>query len=245
MVDTFIKGVYSMFRSRWIVGLLIISFGVLFLLNNLNITDFDISQLISTYWPVLLVLFGLSLLSNKDNKGELISGLIITFLGVVFLGRNTGLFYVNLSVFWKLFWPTIIIIAGLSLLTGKHNVGKSNFAFLGGIEKKKEPWALESGSYTAFMGGVELDLTIADIPNGETILDLTAVMGGFEITVPKDINVYCEGTVILGGLELLDKSTGGIISSTKSSNIVSGSLSDRSIKIYCRAIMGGIEIKSR
>lgn len=233
-----------MFRSRWIIGILIILIGIVFLLNNLNITDFDISQLISTYWPVFLILFGLSLLSNKESKGEIITGVIIAALGVVFLGRNTGLFHVDLSIFWKLFWPTIIIIAGLILLTGKHNLGKSNFAIMGGIERKKEPWALESGSYTAFMGGVELDLTIADIPEGETTLDLTAVMGGFELTVPKDITVYCQGTVVLGGLELLDKSTGGIIASTKSERIINNP-TNKSLKIYCRAIMGGVEIKSR
>ncbi|KAB3525678.1 cell wall-active antibiotics response protein [Alkaliphilus serpentinus] len=233
-----------MFRSRWIFGILIIILGVTFLLNNLDITNFDVSQLISIYWPVILILIGLNLVTNIDSKGEIVSGIIIAFLGVVFLGRNTGLFDIDLSIFWKLFWPSIIIIAGISLMTGKHNVGKSNFAILGGIEKKREPWALESGSYTAFMGGVELDLTIADIPEGETILDLTAIMGGIDIIVPRDITVHCQGTVILGGLELLDKSTGGIISSTKAERVLDGP-TNKTIKIYSRAIMGGIDVKSR
>lgn len=232
-----------MFRSRWIVGIFIIFLGIIFLLNNLNITSFDMSSLISTYWPIILVLLGLSFLSRKESKGEMLSGVVIIFLGVVFLGRNTELFYIDLSYFWRLFWPTVIILAGISLLTGKHNVGKNNFAIMGGIEKKNAPWKLEAGSYTALMGGIELDLTIADIPEGETILDFTAVMGGIDVLVPKDITVHCQGTVVLGGIELLDRSTGGIISSTRSEQIYENS--SKQLKIYCRTIMGGIDIKSK
>ncbi|HHV62612.1 MAG TPA: cell wall-active antibiotics response protein [Firmicutes bacterium] len=31
------------------------------------------------------------------------------------------------------------------------------------------------------MGGLDLDLTMADIPEKETVLDLTAIMGGVEV----------------------------------------------------------------
>ncbi|KAB3533819.1 cell wall-active antibiotics response protein [Alkaliphilus pronyensis] len=232
-----------MFKSRWVFGVFIIFLGVVFLLNNLNVTDFDLSSIISTYWPIILVLLGLDFLSNRDSKGEFLSGAIIIFLGIVFLGRNTNLFYIDLSFFWRLFWPTIIILAGVSLLLGKRNIGKNNFALMGSIEKNKEPWQLESGSYTALMGGIELDLTVADIPDGETVLDFTAIMGGIEVFVPKDVTVYCQGTVVLGGIELLDRSTGGILSSAKSEQIITSST--KQIKIYCRTIMGGIDLKSR
>lgn len=233
----------SFFKGRWIFGLFIILLGFTLLLNNLNITNISIGYVFSNFWPVLLILFGLSFLSNKGSKGELITGLFIIFLGVVFLGRNLELFYIDLSILWRVFWPSLLILAGLSFLIGHRGTGKNNFAFLGGIERKSSPWKLQSGSYTAFMGGVELDLTIADIPDGETTLDLTAVMGGISIYVPKDLAVICNGTVVLGGLELLDRSTGGIISSVKSSQNELNH--NKLIHIYSRAFMGGIEVKNK
>ncbi len=231
-------------KSRWVIGLVIVLLGVTLLLNNLNITNINISSIISAYWPILLMFFGLKFLFNKESKGEVLTGIVIIFIGFIFLGRNLGLFYISFSILWKLIWPLILILAGISFIFGHNNSGKTNFAIMSGIEKKKQQWFFESSSYIAFMGGIDLDLSIAEIPDGESILDLTAVMGGIEIIVPRDVKVICEGSVFLGGLELLDRSAGGIISSTKS--VQDGSLINKKIvKIYCRALMGGIDIKSK
>jgi len=116
-------------------------------------------------------------------------------------------------------------------------------AFMGGIEKK-ENWNVTNSSYVAFMGGIDLDLTGANIPEGETVLDLTAIMGGMDIFVPRDVNVVCKGFAVLGGHELINKSSGGIISSTKSEYVADGG-SKKNLKIYTRSIMGGIDIKHK
>ena len=44
-----------------------------------------------------------------------------------------------------------------------------------------------------------MDLTAAEIPDGETLLDLTAIMGGIDVKIPPDLAVVYEGTAILGG----------------------------------------------
>ena len=74
------------------------------------------------------------------------------------------------------------------------------------------------------------------------MLNLTAVMGGIDVRVPDDINVECDGTAILGGVQFFGESAGGVVSSRR----FSGRQVDESKKkvvIYCRTIMGGIEIK--
>ncbi|WP_198135382.1 LiaF domain-containing protein [Alkaliphilus metalliredigens] len=234
----------SFLKSRWIVGVLIIFLGVIALLNNFGFTELRLSDMISTYWPILLVLWGIDALISRGSKGEVVSGLILVFLGVTFIGRNLDLFYLDLSLFWNLFWPVIIILVGVSFLKGSNKVKKSNMAIMGGIERKRDRWDLESSSYFALMGGVELDLTLANIPDEEVILDLTAIMGGIDIWVPDNIQVICEGTSILGGIELLDRATGGIVASTKASQNGDGE-SKKCIKIYSRAIMGGISVQSK
>jgi predicted membrane protein len=229
--------------GNFLFGILILLFGLALLFNNLGIADIDIGDIISTWWPLFVIVAGLSLLLNHGSKGEVLSGIFILFVGVALLLGNLDIWNINLSFVFKLFWPTILILVGVSFLTGRRGSGKSNYAIMGGIERNKEPWTLDETGFVAFMGGIELNFKYAEIPDGETVIDLTAVMGGIEIKVPKDIDVECKGSVILGGLEMLSRSTGGIVASTSSSQKGSGE-SNKKLRFYCRAIMGGIEIKA-
>ena len=86
------------------------------------------------------------------------------------------------------------------------------------------------------------DLTKAVIPEGETVLDLTAIMGGIKVIVPPDLAVYCEGTAILGGIDFLGEGSGGIIASKTMSSGIKEDTKTR-VKIYFSAIMGGVEVK--
>jgi len=229
--------------GNFLFGILILLFGLALLINNLGIMDISIGNIISTWWPLFVIAGGLSLLLNHGSKGEVLSGIFILFLGAAFLLGNLEVWNINLSFVFKLFWPTMLILIGVSFLTGKRGSGKSNYAIMGGVERNKEAWTLDETGFVAFMGGIELNFKYAEIPEGETIIDLTAIMGGIEIRVPKDIDVECKGSVILGGLELLSRSTGGLIASTSSSQRGTGD-SNKKLTFYCRAIMGGIEIKS-
>ncbi|MEW6661944.1 MAG: LiaF transmembrane domain-containing protein [Bacillota bacterium] len=50
-------------KSRWLVGLLIIAFGTVLLLNNLGLTSIDAGSLISRFWPLILIYWGLNSIS--------------------------------------------------------------------------------------------------------------------------------------------------------------------------------------
>lgn len=227
-------------NRQWVLGGILIGFGILLLLKNFGITDIGIGYVISKYWPVLLVLLGLDFVFKKRGKVELITGLFLIILGALLLGEKHGLYKLDLSMLWKIFWPLVIILLGISFLRGPKPIGKSNFAFMGGFERKKEKWVLEDGSYWAVMGGIELDLRKAVIEDREYQINCNAIMGGIDIVVPTDITVICEGTAILGGVDLLGEGTGGIVSSLKAEQIKEG---NKAVKIYCRAIMGGVEVK--
>lgn len=49
------------------------------------------------------------------NFSNLFLGMLIIFMGIIFLGRTTGWFYINIDL-WKL-WPILIILFGLSILS--------------------------------------------------------------------------------------------------------------------------------
>ncbi len=235
-----------MFRSKGnlLMGLFIILLGIILLLNSLGLVDISIGDLIFTYWPVIFIFLGARLLLNRGSTGEILSGVVFVVLGAILIGNNTNLFHINLDSLWSLLWPVILILVGVNLAFGKKGNGKSNFAILGSVEKKTERWVLKDSSFVAFWGGIELDLTLAEIPQEKTIVDLTAVMGGIEVIVPQDINIECKGTAILGGVELIDKSTGGIIANASYSQKSSG-LSKKTVIFYSNAILGGIEIRHK
>jgi hypothetical protein len=227
-------------RPKPIAGIVIVVIGIILLLNNLGATSISIWM----YWPVILIIWGLSaVLTGSKSFGAITLSALVALLGFVLLGKNLGWFTVNLGMVFKFFWPLLIIVIGLSIFLGQSLPGKSNLAIMGAVERGKgHSWNLATGSYLAFMGGVELDLRSAVIPDGETVLDLTAIMGGVEVRVPSELPVICDGFAILGGVNLLGKGSGGVIGSARAEQAISPD-NTRLVRIQARAIMGGIEIK--
>ena len=230
--------------GKWIAGGILLVIGIVLLLGNLGLAKISLGWVFSTFWPVIFILAGASVMASQRGGGMLVGGIIVV-LGVLFLVDRLGWWAVDLSWLWKVFWPLVIILIGIRILFGSPQNGNARWAFMGGIEKKSNDgsWKLESGGYTAIMGGIELDLRDAVIPEGETVIDITTLMGGVEITVPRDLPVICKGTVFLGGLEMLGRSNGGIYANLEASQ---GDVhaATRWVRFRCQSIMGGIEIKA-
>jgi predicted membrane protein len=49
-------------------GIALVIFGVLLLLENLDVAD--MGDIIRTYWPLLLILWGASILTRRDRRGQ-------------------------------------------------------------------------------------------------------------------------------------------------------------------------------
>ncbi|MBB6731153.1 cell wall-active antibiotics response protein LiaF [Cohnella zeiphila] len=101
--------------NRLLWGIVPVGIGVVFLLNYLGFTNFDIGDLFKTFWPVILIVIGLQGLLLQP-KGSLWWNPLVVLLGVFFLGRNLNLFEWELSDLIKLFGPIILILYGLSVI---------------------------------------------------------------------------------------------------------------------------------
>ena len=187
--------------TRSITGLLIIAVGLSFLLTNLNLLPFSVA--ISDWWPMFVIVGGILILLN-DRKNYLWALLVIA-LGVVFQLNQQNIIDVNP---WQLFWPAVIIIVGVSIMTS-HKVPRKNIeaseredvtAVLSGSETKVQSKDFKASRVTAVCGGVTLDLREATIKKEATI-DLFSLWGGIEIYVPKNVIVKNNTSVILGGVE--------------------------------------------
>ncbi|RED63894.1 cell wall-active antibiotics response protein LiaF [Cohnella lupini] len=100
-------------RLLW--GLVIVAVGTVFLLNQTGVTDLDIGDIISTFWPVILILVGLQGLLLQQSGGFWWNGITL-LAGFYFLGRNLDWFDQDLSDVIRLIGPIAIIIFGISLI---------------------------------------------------------------------------------------------------------------------------------
>jgi hypothetical protein len=178
-------------------------------------------------------------------SGPNVGGWILVGIGVLMLAANTRLWGFDISRLWGTFWALVVIFVGWTVLRSSppgDAAGRTQWVVMSGLEQRSTGWPLRSGSYVVVMGGADLDMRVADVPDGETYLDLTAIMGAIELIVPPDMSVECEGTAILGGVTVLGQSSGGVISSR--TFVREGSAgSTRRLRVRCRAIMGGVEFK--
>jgi hypothetical protein len=77
----------------------------------------------------------------------------------------------------------------------------SETAVLGGVDRQNTSQKFHGGEATAFMGGVKLDLRDAVMAGSEATIDVTTVMGGVELHVPREWTIVNRVTPVLGGVE--------------------------------------------
>lgn len=105
------------FASRLFTGLVIISLGVAFLLRQLGYLDFSIGEMFSTFWPCILIYFGLtSVLAGRAYGGSGWWGLILIGIGAVFLGNNLELTTWSVGDIVPFLIPVIIIFVGFRMI---------------------------------------------------------------------------------------------------------------------------------
>ena len=99
---------------RKIVGIIIILFGSLLLLENAGILDISIGGLFATFWPTILIIIGASIvLTNPASRA---GGFITLIIGIIFQMKTLGYF----DIFKYLaFWPIVLILIGLWIVLGR------------------------------------------------------------------------------------------------------------------------------
>ncbi len=92
-------------------GVALLAIGIAFQLRNFGWMPLNLSHL-EQYWPLILVVLGAHMIWRSRQKGGLISGLAVLFLGVWFQLERLGLIDYPL---WRL-WPLALVAIGLSMV---------------------------------------------------------------------------------------------------------------------------------
>lgn len=214
---------------RKLIGLVIIIFGLGFLLQQMGVNGAD--QIINTWWPVLII--GIGLIAWSSNPKAWFGPMIITLVGIILLLDTLKVFH---NSAWNYFWPVIIIVIGLRLLgsrKGDWDKGQSetsaeadtSVAFSG--MNKKVTGKVDKATLSAWFGGIKLDLREADIQENAS-LNITSGFGGVEIILPTDVKVVNKISGIFGGSEDKTQPTA----------------TTKTLTLTGTALFGGVEIKN-
>jgi len=187
--------------NRIWIGLLFIVFGVGFLLHQADMWDF--TSILSTWWPLILIVIGVILLINR-NYSSAISGILFILVGGLFLINE--LVDINLAPY---LWPLLFIFFGLVVIFSRVNREKplhtnsdmNAFSLFSGTDVQSQSKNFQGGTVTTVFGGADIDLREVILSDEGATLDLTAVFGGISISVPENVHVEISGVPIFGGWE--------------------------------------------
>ena len=190
-------------RKRAIIGILLVTVGLIFLLDNLGF-DINIPRHLLR-WPMVFVAIGIINLVS----GNLRPAFVFLTLGAVFYLQYFDIIEV------REIWPVVLIIVGVSFLLRRRQVASvegteqdsfDEVAIFGGIEKKFVSQQLKGGKVTSLFGGSEIDLRGSKPVEG-AVIEIFCMFGGVEIMVPEDWKVNMDATAIFGGFSDERKST--------------------------------------
>jgi predicted membrane protein len=225
------------FTPQAVLGLLIVTLGLLLTLDNLDVLNAD---RVLQFWPLILVAVGVTKLLQSDTTSGRAFGGVLILVGTLMTVDEVWSVEVDVERWWPL---ALVAVGGFivyrAMLGGESGCSRSasdadadvsEFAFWSGKVRKNASPAFRRADLTAIMGGVELDLRGASTSTPEAVIDVFVWWGGVEITVPPDWAVSNQVVAIMGGAD--DSSTG--TQDARNRLIVRG---------FC--IMGGVEITTQ
>lgn len=192
--------------SKLVLGLIFVALAVLLIVDNFNICPIYWGRYIFT-WQTLLIAIGLIILPNPGSRT---TGLVLIAIGAFFL---TAKFYHFPISIWKLFWPSIILLVGLSLIFSSrrshwHPLRKGevndnlidDVSIFGGSEQKFTSKQFRGGKITNIFGGSTIDLTDANLEPGLNLIEILCIFGGSKLIIPTSWRIKVEVTSIFGGV---------------------------------------------
>jgi predicted membrane protein len=213
---------------RLVVGLTVMLAGLVMALDSLGLVD---GSAVFRFWPLALIAVGVVKLVSPARPGSGALLWIVAGVGflMVTLGRMSAggvwallIFALGAHIAWKALRPPVVPREPSSAI--------DLLQFMGGTKTVVTTADFKGGQATAVMGGCEIDLRRASMPDGRAVvLDTFAFWGGIEIKVPDDWEVVSQGNAVLGGFVNNARSQPG----TRKRLVVTG-----------LAIMGGVEVKN-
>jgi predicted membrane protein len=199
--------------GRYFIGGILILLGIGFLFDQVYFWDF--SEIVSTWWPLAIILLGAIQLSKK-NSG-LTSGIFIIIVGLLLQADELGYLYYG---FWAAFWPIMIIALGILMLSrrvpaswrrhhdrihekinGRMVANAEYNAIFSSVDQAIDSDEFTGTSVSAIFGGADIDLSDTVISPDGALLDLNVIFGSIKVRLPRNCVVKTDGYPIFGSLD--------------------------------------------
>ncbi|MEG7335420.1 LiaRS two-component regulatory system accessory protein LiaF [Bacillus sp. 0102A] len=237
--------------KKQLLGLIIALFGISMFLQIIGIGDL-------LFWPLFFLIAGYFL---KKYSRDWLGSVMYIFAAFLFL---KNLFSITFNLFGYAF-AAFLIYAGYRLVKGKpifepnekrvdlnkkerHEPAKDDkhpdmrSFFIGELQMMKQPFDLNDLNISGFIGDIKIDLSKAMIPEGESTIVISGVIGNVDIYVPSDLEVAVSSAVFIGDINLIGSKKSGL--STKvyaaSSDFIE---SKRRIKVSVSLFIGDVDVK--
>lgn len=322
--------------GRFLWGCLFIGIGAIFLLNQTGYIHYGIGNLISMFWPTILIVAGLSNFINNGFKGgNFVGSGVLIIIGIYFLGRNTGYLNIGSFTFFNLLIAAVLIMVGIQIIfkpksnknkykyDEKHdeqinfdfgptqneympppemksslddlfkeknfygeqqnqqqnkfnqyeqdqskkydhkgyeyknksdNNGNEEYKnhygkkiekhnFIGDVHLGRDYFQLYPTNVSHFIGDTIIDLTKAQIPYGETKINVSAFIGDVKIFVPNDmdLSIKMQGNAFLGDIDALGEKHGSFLANFQKETLHYGE-TNKSIKLNVNTFIGDIKV---
>ena len=233
------------------IGLLLIALGTIWLLDQQGIAD--AGRFYPYFWSAVLIFLGLEVLNSGREKGF---GAFLLFLGLFKLTGDAGLIPFHLG--FKTIWPLLLIMLGLIMIFNRYKSGvagvkrisslhdiimnvsasDSNDTFehaavFGGVEQRITSKNFKGGRLTAVFGGIEIDMSGADIAGDSAEIEVAAVFGGIEVRIPDNWVLEIRANAFLGGISNGTHTASALPQAGVKTLVVKGAV-----------VLGGVEFKN-
>jgi predicted membrane protein len=225
--------------NRALIGVVLVIAGLFLVIRNTGFFPEFIDNVVFS-WPMLLVAIGLVMTLGATEKT---AGIIVMAVGGFFM---IPLLFRETFHMYNMVWPSIFIIVGVifivsrrhgwNTISSKGTVGDDYVDYVNvfsGGERQVVSQNFRGGKISSVFGGIELDLTKANLVPGVSELEIACVFGGATIIVPDDWYVTIEVTPVLGGFNDTRKLRPGRAIDTTKHLLIKGAV-----------VFGGGEVKS-
>ena len=205
-------------RNNLLFGVVLITFGFLFLLDNLGMADFG--EVMHDFWPLLIIVWGLSIILRRKPTHSTAKGLS---------GSPT---------------PQASAEAGTTAGPGAAGTEKELFSestVFGNLHSVISSHSFKGGSVSTVFGDCHIDLTRAAVADGEHFFRVHGVFGQTTIMLPNNCAVSVTASSMFGGLTILGQQKNGIATELTMSSPNYGSSSNR-LKLHVTRVFGEIRI---
>jgi predicted membrane protein len=203
-------------------GILLILLGILFLLQNFGYLD--IGNLLSIYWPLLLVVFGLKIIINRREAS----------------GFKQRKFSEEMDFATK--GEEISAGKGESKVRGVASETMVDSSFLGDIRLKFDDHNITHYAASNFLGDIELDFSKA-IFTDKSHLKVSGGIVDINIKLPENLSVEIQSNYTVGSSKLFEKNESGFFKKAQYHSPKSAAKNPR-LRIFTTNFIGDVRIQN-